>query len=320
MMLTRTKFGQIGACLVALSISLTVSAAPTGNMLAAAKSQFQQQHYKTSLKLIDDYLQQYPKDRDARFLQGLALAKQGKTDEAINVFELLTKQYPNQPEPFNNLAVLYAQKGQFDRARNVLLDAIRTHNSYATAYENLGSIYAKMAINAYASALDLKKQQVANDIKLALLDDLSTPQSIPNSTTPLARVTKKATKKETIKTANAHRLQVEQQVLNTILEWSRAWSDKNAENYLAYYAKEFSPPNGLSRNAWESQRRSRIEKPNFIKVTINNPNVKMLDPSMAELEFSQKYRSDSFRDNVKKVILMKKINGKWQIVRENASG
>lgn len=237
MMYIRTNFiAKLSACLLAGGASVAACAAPivpsanTDTSLSEAKTHFQQEHFKTTLKLLDRHLQSHPDDRDARFLQGLALARQGKVDEAINVFELLTKQHPNQPEPFNNLAVLYAQQGQFDRARNVLLDAIRTHHSYATAYENLGSIYAKMAINAYASALDLKKQEVANDIRLTLLDDLSAPQGTAVSVaqakpqTAPPRATTKADSPARpepaakIQTTNAHQLQVEQQVLNTILE------------------------------------------------------------------------------------------------------
>lgn len=317
--------------LLCFAYSVTLSAAPaTATPLLQAKTEFQNKHYETALNLLDNFLQAHPDDLNGRFMQGLILSKQNKIAEAINVFELLTRKYPKKPEPYNNLAVLYARQGQFDKARDVLLQAIRTHHSYATAYENLGSIYAKMAINAYTSALDLKKQQVASDIKLAMLDDIS-----PASPPPLASLQtekpvpvtiassksqKKAAQKPAKVAANAHQLQVEQQILNTLLSWSKAWSNKNTENYLAYYADEFTPPHGLSRKAWEQQRRSRILKPSFIKVTINAPEIKMLNNSSAELKFSQKYRSDSFRDQVKKVILMKKIDGKWQIVRENAAG
>jgi Flp pilus assembly protein TadD len=328
MHLRLTNYLAIVLCLV-LSAVQTVTCAAS-NPLLQAKTQIQHQHYNSALNLLDQFLQDHPKDLDARFMQGVVLSKLNKTDAAINVFELLTRQYPHKPEPFNNLAVLYAKQGKFDKARDVLLQAIRTHHSYATAYENLGSIYAKMAINAYTSALDLKKQQVASDIKLAMLDDITpagTPivaNSVPDrqATGKIAALEKplQVVQKPALAPANAHQVQVEQQILRTLLSWSKAWSNKNTENYLAYYADEFTPPHGMSRKAWENQRRQRIRKPSFIKVTINSPEIKLLNKSSAELKFSQKYRSDSFRDQVKKVILMKKIDGKWQIVRENAAG
>ena len=53
--------------------------------------------------------------------------------------------YPELPEPHNNLAVLYAQKGDYELARDELEAAIGAAPDYAIAYENLGDIYARLA-------------------------------------------------------------------------------------------------------------------------------------------------------------------------------
>src|SRR6266478_4423624 len=90
-----------------------------------------------------------PRDARARFLKGLILTEQNKPNDAIKVFTALTDDYPELPEPYNNLAVLYASQGQYDKARKSLEMAIRTHPSYAIAHENLGDVYAKMASEAY---------------------------------------------------------------------------------------------------------------------------------------------------------------------------
>ncbi len=100
------------------------------------------------------------------FKQGLALTEQGKTAEAIKVFTSLTEDYPQLPEPYNNLAVLYAGQGQYEKAKVALEMAIRTHPSYATAHENLGDIYAKMASQAYDRALQLDKSNTSSATKL----------------------------------------------------------------------------------------------------------------------------------------------------------
>jgi tetratricopeptide (TPR) repeat protein len=47
------------------------------------------------------------------------------------VFSKLTEDYPELPEPYNNLAVLYAQQKQYDKARTALEMAIRIHPGYA---------------------------------------------------------------------------------------------------------------------------------------------------------------------------------------------
>src|SRR2546425_9737176 len=72
-----------------------------------------------------------------------------------SIFTKLTQDYPELPEPYNNLAVIYASQGQYEKARAALEQSIRTHPSYATAYENLGDVYAKLASQAYDKALQL---------------------------------------------------------------------------------------------------------------------------------------------------------------------
>ena len=44
----------------------------------------------------------------------------GQTQDAIGTFTKLTEEYPELPEPYNNLAVLHASGGQFDKARAAL--------------------------------------------------------------------------------------------------------------------------------------------------------------------------------------------------------
>jgi len=108
-----------------------------------------------ALERINTYLTQHPKDARARFLKGVILAEQNKNTDAIAVFTELTEDYPELPEPYNNLAVLYATQGDYEKARKALEMAIRTHPSYAVAHENLGDIYATLASQAYDKALQL---------------------------------------------------------------------------------------------------------------------------------------------------------------------
>jgi ketosteroid isomerase-like protein len=107
-----------------------------------------------------------------RFLKGVIHRDSGKTAEAIATFTRLTEDYPELPEPYNNLAVLYASQSQFDKARAALEMAIRTNPSYATAHENLGDVYAKLASQAYNKALQLDTNNQAVPPKLALIREL----------------------------------------------------------------------------------------------------------------------------------------------------
>lgn len=157
-----------GALLLCFSIAAHADEVQDINKL------FKQGQHEQALGRINTYLASKPKDAQARFLKGLILTEQGKSNDAIRVFSELTEDYPELPEPYNNLAVLYASQGQYDKARIALEMAIRTHPSYATAHENLGDIYAKMASQAYDRALQLDRSNTSTQTKLSLIKDLFT--------------------------------------------------------------------------------------------------------------------------------------------------
>ena len=129
-----------------------------------------------ALVKADQYLAGKPRDPQMRFLKGVIQRDSGKTTEAITTFTRLTEDFPELPEPYNNLAVLYAGQSQFDKARAALEMAIRTNPSYSTAHENLGDVYAKLASQAYSKALQLDNENQAVPPKLALIRELFTPQ------------------------------------------------------------------------------------------------------------------------------------------------
>ena len=118
----------------------------------------------------------------------MILSEQGKSADAINVFQKLTEDYPELPEPYNNLAVLHASAGNFDKARVALERAIRTNPTYATAHENLGDVYAKLASQSYDKAMQLADpaQQPASKAKLAMVRSL-TPKG-GEAASPLAAI------------------------------------------------------------------------------------------------------------------------------------
>lgn len=125
-----------------------------------------------ALAKVDQSLASRPRDPQMRFLRGVILTETGRTTEAIAVFTRLTEDYPELPEPYNNLAVLHAGQNQFDKARAALEMAIRTNPSYATAHENLGDVYARLASQAYSRALQLDAGNANLQPKLALIREL----------------------------------------------------------------------------------------------------------------------------------------------------
>src|ERR1700694_1320550 len=146
---------RLFAALAAVWFSAAI-AAPADDLREAQKL-YGQGKLQPALEKIDGFLKTQPRDPQGRFLKGLLLTEQKRVPEAIQVFTALTEDFPELPEPYNNLAVLYASQGNYDKAKSALELAIHTHPSYATAHENLGDIYAQLASRAYDRALHLDK-------------------------------------------------------------------------------------------------------------------------------------------------------------------
>jgi tetratricopeptide (TPR) repeat protein len=271
-----------------------------------------------ALERVNRVLAQKSGDPKARFLKGIILTEQGNTKDAIEIFTKLTQDYPNLPEPYNNLAVIYAGQGQYDKARAALEQSIRTHPSYATAYENLGDVYAKLASQAYDKALQLDKSNTGAQNKLSLVRDLvGGPAPVVVAAKEPAKESAKpavaaVTEKPAAEAGNPA------DILKAVNAWAEAWSKKDVDGYLAAYAGDFKTPGGESRADWEKTRRTRIEAPKSIAVGIEQAMVTMAGNDQASVTFRQSYRSDKLRSSSRKTLLMTRADGRW-LIREEKS-
>jgi Flp pilus assembly protein TadD len=121
---------------------------------------------------LDRLLADRPREAQARFLKGIVQTSLGETDAAILTFRALTEDYPELPEPYNNLAVLYAQKGDYNGARTALETALVASPDFAVARENLGDIYVRLAAANYDRAAALDRGNKTVPAKLALVRQL----------------------------------------------------------------------------------------------------------------------------------------------------
>src|SRR4051812_7334341 len=266
-----------------------------------------------------------PRDPQARFLKGLILTEQGKQSEAIEIFSKLTQDYPNLPEPYNNLAVIYASQGQYDKARAALEQSIRTHPSYATAYENLGDVYAKLASQAYGKALQLDASNTGAQNKLSLVRDLVREPAAKPTAVASAPAAKDTAKESASVPAPAIAQKAPEKaggdadVLKAVNDWAQAWSKRDVDGYLASYAKDFKTPGGESRTEWEKSRRSRITGAKSIQVGVDSAKVTMQGPDQASVSFRQTYRSDKLNTKSRKTLDLVKADGRW-LIREEKAG
>ena len=353
------RFSRLAA-LLAASLAMVVFpalAAPADDLKEAQKL-YAAGRLQPSLDKIDGYLKAQPRDPQGRFLKGLILTEQKRTNDAIAVFTGLTEDYPELPEPYNNLAVLYASQGNYDKAKSALELAIHTHPSYATAHENLGDIYAQLASRAYDRALSLDKSNTSAQLKLSMVKDLFSSQKLapPPGTPPTkaeppkvakaepkvepkaepkaeppkaepAKVAKAEPKSEPAKTEPAKTAKSEPkpasgeeaQVTEAVQAWATAWGSKDVKGYLAAYAPDFETPGGESRDAWAKARTQRIEAPKSIEVSVQMKSVKVTG-NEATATFRQNYRSDALKSSNTKTLKLVKVGDKWLIKQERVGG
>lgn len=323
---------SLGKQLRRLALSAAVSTALVSPMVNAQADDYAEVNrlvragqLSEALTKADQYLAAKPRDPQMRFLKGVIQTESGKTTEAIATFSKLTGDFPELPEPYNNLAVLYAGQSQFDKARAALEMAIRTNPSYATAHENLGDVYAKLASQAYSKALQLDAGNAAVAPKLSLIRNLfaadakgvrpaaSTPETVAAATPPAATPpVVKPTPAPATETSRGE----EDAVETAVRAWAKAWSSKNMSSYLGAYSTSFTPPAGQSRSEWEADRKARIVPRARIGVDISNINI-TVNGNRATARFRQAYSSDTLNVTSRKTLDMIKTGNRWLIVRES---
>lgn len=296
----------------------------------------------TALDLAEEALASDPGNSELRFLKARALAQAGNTDAAINLFGELAREYPDHPEPANNLAVLYSRQNDYEQARRWLEAAMETHPAYATAHRNLGDVYTALAAVAYSKALDPEGRPEDLGVQLEMVSSfdgrreaasrtqvVDAPAPTPEPALPPGEQAPASTpapdalpddEPDAAATADAAPDEADTDtqaaIRASVQAWARAWSDQDVAAYLNSYAADFRPADGRSRAAWADNRRERVAAPERIRVGIDDFRITLLDDATAEVSFRQHYQSDTYEDRVRKTLLMARTDDGWQILRE----
>jgi Flp pilus assembly protein TadD len=136
------------------------------------EQQFRRGETALAWQRLDQALVVPPGDTGLRFLKGVMLSETGRIAEAAALFERLTQEFPDLPEPHNNLAVLQAAAGNLDGARARLESALRLDPGYRTAHENLGDVFVRLALRAFEAAAG-PRSEAPLLIKLRLARELA---------------------------------------------------------------------------------------------------------------------------------------------------
>ncbi|HTH59252.1 MAG TPA: tetratricopeptide repeat protein [Paraburkholderia sp.] len=176
---------------LALGTAFSAHAAPpaSADQTPGADAAIAQHNWTAALTELDTRIQSNPRDVQAKFKRATVLARLGRDDDAIAAFRELTQQYPELPEPYNNLAALLAKQGRLDEARVALETATRANPSYALAFENLGDLYLRLADASYRRALALghasgATQQRLDDLQKIVAPSAANARPAPTSAAP----------------------------------------------------------------------------------------------------------------------------------------
>ncbi len=109
-------------------------------------------------------------------------------------------------------------------------------------------------------------------------------------------------------------------LLSNLSDWSQSWSEQNPEVYFSHYSEQYRPEQGGSRQDWLKSRRSRLQRPAWIKVQLDDVKIRQLASNRVQIKFKQDYRSDYYQDQIMKSLNLIKENGMWKILTERSLG
>ena len=100
--------------------------------------------------------------------------------------------------------------------------------------------------------------------------------------------------------------------------WAGAWSARDVGAYLAFYAPDFTPEGGMSRDAWSQQRKQRIGKAVAPNVEVHDLTVAETGSETLTVRFRQEYAAGTYRETSDKQLVWEQRGDRWLIVRETS--
>jgi len=144
--------------------------------------------YPDAIDLINQQLKKTPGNVQLRYVKARMQIEMRQWDLAKTTLIEITQQFPELPEPYNNLAALAANQGNWIEARDYLELALKLRPSYTVASANLGEVYIRLGAQAYDNAAKdaiLNQRQYTNRAK-ALMEILKPTKKVAKPTTQTA--------------------------------------------------------------------------------------------------------------------------------------
>ncbi len=253
-----------------------------------------------------------------------------------------------------------AYRKQFDIGQRTLLDLLDTENEYFQAKRSLANTEYDIQ-TAYArtyagqgellNKIGATRGNLPEFTREKYMDNENVCQAIAPVQTTVDKATLLAgakplssTYSSLVKPVVASKPELKLQVCSVadvttrVEDWATAWRQKDADNYLKFYADKFTPESPLDKESWTKQRRERLSTNGKIGLKVDDLQV-TCDGDKANAKFKQDYSVTTYKikktadtgcevcnmkripvvgfsDKVNKELQFERVNSQWQIVRE----
>lgn len=297
--------------------------------LALAENEQLNEAIKVFLSLTIDY----PKAPQAYSNLAVIYARMERYEEAIQMLQRALRVDPDYAEAYENLGDIYVTLAGIVYAGALALD-----DENVAARDKLGALEKLVAINETYERRNGKAKtadSVPEDSSLVAAPTARPARNLGNAKSLDAvsgiaaeerawaiAATKPppadgdAGSTESIGPESAMAAEINVQIEQMLHAWAAAWSRQDVDAYLRYYDDHFAPASGMDRETWEGQRRQRLSHAKTISVELQTIDVERRGADNARATFIQRYRSESYSDEVRKMLMLKKQAGQWRIVRE----
>ncbi|MEM7194760.1 MAG: tetratricopeptide repeat protein [Pseudomonadota bacterium] len=315
------------------------------------QSLLDKEEFSAAVIVADQYLKKDKNNEKLLLQKGFALVQQGKLEAADRHYRRFIRRHKKNPEPMNNLGVVMKLQGKTKDAIAQFNKTIKKFPNYPKAYENLGDLYIELASASYergskqivghdmlttkknlSADFDNYASQNTNEAKRELaelkkqqeLEQARLEEEARKQAEEEARIAREERERQeeleaarlAAEEATATDLTPEEQLFEFLRTWINAWSERDVNEYLAHYSLDYQPVGELTLEQWVSRKTEILQQAQYILINLDNIEINILSPNIAEAWFDQSYESNTLTAEGQKKLTLQKYDGQWLITRE----
>ena len=258
---------------------------------------------------------------NAVLIESSDLLQAGETQAALALLKRYEADYSSQPEFLNNLAIAYLGDSQPIEAITILRQLVEADPVFSIVAHNLLELELQLAEGPPETINPVLFVQSTQSFFETEIANLAQNESSSNTSTTSIATTEVATQELPSTTAPLTEDLIEsadsEEIIRLTQDWATAWSNKNLESYLGFYAENYQPNSETSTAQWKANRDSSLNRPGDISVELSNLTGEIQE-DRGEVRFEQTYRSANYSDRVEKTLVYSRLEGEWKIVSETS--